>query len=216
MSSNNNLHSPSLTDFNLAINFTELDTLFCLKCEPLIQHFQPRYINCENHSYKHALLLITSENKISAESRDIRLDKQLNSMRERIGNLQDGMAALEENVNSRLDAIHAKFLDVAAGVGGAEALTLGDPKDPDSLESARQLDIKARLDSPSGNLQPMISNSADVSVNPHLPVEERLKVLEENVNRRFERLDAKVDSQLGRLFDLMQEVISATRGGTRV
>ncbi|PPQ88388.1 hypothetical protein CVT25_011267 [Psilocybe cyanescens] len=192
----------------------ELDTLFCLKCEPLIQHFQPRYNNQENHTYKHALLLITPENKISADSQNIRLEKQLTSMGERIGDLQGSMAALEENVNSRLDAIHAKFLDMASVVEAPILGDLGDPKVPDSVQ--QQLDIMAHLDAPSDKLQTTTGSTVGILLNPQLPVEERLKEFEENINRRFERLEAKVDSQLGRLFDLMQEMVSGTRTGARV
>ncbi|KAH9480236.1 hypothetical protein JR316_0006834 [Psilocybe cubensis] len=194
----------------------ELDTLFCLKCEPLIQHFQPRYNNSENHSYKHARLLITSENKISTESREIRLEKQLSSMGDRMASLQNGMAALEESVNNRLDAIHAKFLDVAAGSTGTEGTpALGDRIGPDSVESPQQLDFEASLGA-SSSKHYRDSGARDLSTYPRLPAEEKLAALEENVNRRFELLEEKVDSQLGRLFDLMQEVISATRGRGRI
>ncbi|KAF9562462.1 hypothetical protein CPC08DRAFT_376954 [Agrocybe pediades] len=197
-------------DKNLTLPFwacvkCELDTLFCLKCEPLLQHLQPRYKNQENHSYKHPRLLITYDNKVSADSQNIRLERQLSHMDERILDIHRGLTGLDESFGARLDFIQASVKDIAAQevrkLANAPSASLKQIGDNDhEANSPSNLATSPTSIEQVGNTELRLS-----------AMEKTLQKIEENMHSRIDRLEAKVDSQLGQLLAMMQEVVAGTK-----
>ncbi|KAF4610197.1 hypothetical protein D9613_010367 [Agrocybe pediades] len=114
----------------------ELDTLFCLECELINAPVLPREGFAGIHTRKHPLLRIndSSEVKTNVEPKTTRLERRLAEMEERLGaGIDEGLSALEEKVNIRLDAIQSELKVTTAQ---EVARLMDNPKDrPDALSA---------------------------------------------------------------------------------
>jgi len=110
-------------------------------------------------------------------------------MGERISNLQQGLAILEGNVNSRLDIIRESIHETAA----KEVAKLVESTDISDDEQGTTLEVGSVMEADLYNL------------------DKSLLRIEEAMSSRVARLEEKVDAQFNRLFSMMQEIVAGMK-----
>ncbi|KAF4609988.1 hypothetical protein D9613_010358 [Agrocybe pediades] len=176
----------------------ELDTLFCLECELINAPVLPREGFSGIHTRKHPLLRIndSSEVKTNVEPKTTRLERRLAEMEERLGaGIDEGLSALEEKVNIRLDAIQSELKVTTAQ---EVARLMDNPKDrPDAFSPIPDHPSEFSPHSPSVAFH----DGAKIGLLSISPYESRLE-------ERLAQLEAKVDNQFGRMLSLVQELVA--------
>ncbi|KAF4609963.1 hypothetical protein D9613_010377 [Agrocybe pediades] len=175
----------------------ELDTLFCLECELINAPVLPREFFSGIHTRKHPLLRINDslDVKTDVEPKTARLERRLAEMEERLGaGIDEGLSALEEKVNIRLDAIQSE-LKVTTAKEVARLIDNSKNRQ-DALSSPPDHSSRFPPHSPTGALDHCIVMSP-------LPT-----VYESRLEERLLQLEAKVDNQFGRMLLLIQEIVA--------
>ncbi|KAF9551230.1 hypothetical protein CPC08DRAFT_729061 [Agrocybe pediades] len=177
----------------------ELDTLFCLECELINAPVLLREGFSGIHTRKHPLLRIndSSEVKTNVEPKTTRLERRLAEMEERLGaGIDEGLSALEEKVNIRLDAIQSELKVTTAQ---EVARLMDNPKDrPDALSPIPDHPSEFPPHSPSVAFHDGVK-IGPLSVSPY----------ESRLEERLAQLEAKVDNQFGRMLSLVQELVGS-------